>query len=161
MPLNASARLVAVGVSSAWLMLAKMPRSSRYLQHFLGAHVEFFRQIADRDAFGNRNFARRARRRRGRALDLRSAPLARAHSGANRMQLALAFLEALLHRGPRAGGGLAFVNRLAGLGLWRNLVRRQRRRRPSSRTRARRVARASAVRGAPERAVPGGRSAGT
>ena len=127
MPLNASARLVAVGVSSAWLMLAKMPRSSKIFQHFLGAHVEFFRQIADRDAFGDRDFARRARRRRGSALDLRGAALAGTHARANRMQLALALFKALLHRGPRARGGLALVDRLAGLRLWRSLVRRQQR----------------------------------
>ena len=106
------------------------------LQNFLGAHIEFFRQIADRHAFGNRNFARLARRRRGSALNLRGAALlADAHAGADRMQLALAFFKALLHRGARAGGRLAFVNRFAGLRLWRSLVRRQERSRASAGTR--------------------------
>ena len=111
------------------------PAIQQNFQDFLGAHIELFRQIADRHSFGDRNFARLARRRRGSALNLRAAPLlADAHAGADRMQLALAFFKALLHRGARAGGRLAFVNRLAGLSLWRRLVRRQKRSGAAART---------------------------
>ena len=104
----------------------KDPAIQQNFQNVLGAHIEFFRQIADRNSFGNRNLARLAWRRRGSALNLRAAALlADAHACADRMQLALAFFKALLHRGARPGGRFAFVNRLAGLGLWRSLVRRQ------------------------------------
>ena len=41
MPLNASARLVAVGVSSAWLMLAKIPRSSKIFRTSLARTSSF------------------------------------------------------------------------------------------------------------------------
>src|SRR6266852_5951660 len=44
-------------------------------QDVLGAHVEFFRQIADRDSLGDRNLAWLARRRRRGALNLRTASL--------------------------------------------------------------------------------------
>src|ERR1019366_1966107 len=104
------------------------------LQDFLGADVEFFREIADRYPFSDRNFAGLARGRSRRALNMRGTPLARTHSSAHRMQFALAFLEALFHRGACAGGRLAFVDRLAGLGPRRNLVRWQRRCGTSSRT---------------------------
>ncbi len=95
-------------------------------QNFLGADVEFFRKIADRHPFGDRNFARLARWRRGRALDVGGAPLAGTHPGAHRMQLALAFLKALLHRGAGARGRLAFIDWLAGLRLRGNFVGRKR-----------------------------------
>src|ERR1700682_4891628 len=95
------------------------------LQDFLRAHIEFFRQIADRHAFGNCNFAWLARRRRGRALNMRGASLSRTHSGANRMQLAFAFFEALLDCGTRARRGLALINWLSRLRLGRHFVRRQ------------------------------------
>ena len=72
MPLKASARLVAVGTSSAWLMLAKMPRSSKVFSNFLGANIQLFRQIANRDAFGDRYCAWLALDRRDR-LDVRGA----------------------------------------------------------------------------------------
>ena len=46
---------------------------------------------------------------------------------ANRVQLALAFLESLLQRRARPRGGLALVDRLAGLRLWRSARRRKHR----------------------------------
>ena len=95
-----------MGTSSAWLMQAKTPRSSKFFQHIFGAHVELFREVADGDAFGNGDFARRARRAAQRAqcaLARRSPTPGRVR---DRVQLAFAFFEALLQRGTRARGGL-------------------------------------------------------
>src|SRR6266853_1568314 len=95
------------------------------LQHFLRADIEFFRQIAHRNAFGDCNFAWLARRRRGCAFDMRGAPLARTHSGADGVQFAFAFFEALLDRGTRPRRGLALIDWLSGLRLGRHFLRGQ------------------------------------
>ena len=90
----------------------------QFLQDVLGAHVQLFREVADGNAFGDGDVARRTRRLRDR-LDARGPALGDAGACANRVQLAFALFESLLQRGTSASRGLAFVNWLAGLRLWR------------------------------------------
>src|SRR5258706_296086 len=108
-------------------------------QDFLRAHIEVFREVADRHAFRNRNFARFAPRRRGSALNMRGTSLARTDSSAHGMQFSLAFFKALFDCGTRTRRGLTFVNRLPGLRLGRHFVRRLGRSRTSSRARTTRT----------------------
>src|SRR5207245_2095753 len=79
---------------------------------------QLFSEFADGDALGDGDFARRTGRLRNR-FDARGAALGDAGTRANGVQLAFAFFKALFESGTGASRGLAFVNWLAGLRLWR------------------------------------------
>src|SRR5882724_1326166 len=95
------------------------------LQKVFGAHVEFFGEFANGDAFGDVDVARRTRL--WRSDDGSSAAVAGAGTLASRMKLALAFHLALVGTWALALCRTARVERLAWLSLGRHLVRRRRR----------------------------------
>ena len=87
------------------------------LQQFLRANVELFGQLANRDSFGDRDFARLALHRRDR-LGLRRPSSACTRAGAHRMEFALTFGISLFdERTAARRGRFARVKRLAGFSL--------------------------------------------
>ncbi len=89
-------RLVDAGENSA---------VEQHFQQFLGADIELFGELADRDAFRDRDFARLALHR-GDRLGLHGASArARTRARAHRMKLALAFGESLLYKRASAACG--------------------------------------------------------
>ncbi len=90
------------------------------LQEFLGAHIQLFGKFANRDAFGDRHFARRTRLRR--RDDRGGGTAARARTLPCRVEFALTFLLALIRNGALALGRLPRVKRLARLGLRRQFL---------------------------------------
>src|SRR5262249_18266249 len=93
------------------------------LEQFLGAHVEFFGEFANGDAFCDLNVARRARLGR---CDDRCSPVSGARPLARWMEFALAFHLPVVRDGTLALRRLTRVKRLAGLGLRRHFVRQRR-----------------------------------
>src|SRR5580692_3284413 len=84
------------------------------LQQFLGANVEFFRQLTNRDSFSDRYFTRLALYWRDR-LGLRRPSCARTRTGPHRMEFAFTLRIALLdERTAARRGRFARVKRLAG-----------------------------------------------
>src|SRR6202795_2674758 len=111
-------------------------------EQFFGAHVEFFGELANGDAFGDGDFAR------GAGLRWRndgSGRAAVAHTWAltSGMELALAFLFALVGNRSLTVRRVARVTRLAGLGLRRKFFRERRRKHAWTTGSARAGARAS------------------
>src|SRR5271168_4530978 len=93
-------------------------------QKILGAHVEFFGEFANGDAFRNGDVARRTRFRRG--DDGGNAAASRARTLARRVQLALALHLAFIGDRALALRRLAGVERLTRLRLGRHFVRHRR-----------------------------------
>ena len=84
------------------------------LQQFLGANVELFCQLANRDSFGDNHFAGLALYWRDR-LGLRRPSCARTRAGTHRMEFAFTFRVTLLdERTAARRGRFARVKRLAG-----------------------------------------------
>src|SRR6202795_2858408 len=94
-------------------------------EQFFGAHVEFFGELANGDAFGDGDFARGAGLRR-RNDGCGGAAIAHAWALTSGMKLALAFLLALVGNGPLALRRLASVKRLAGFSLRRKFFQERR-----------------------------------
>ena len=137
-PLNVSASVVAVGTSSAWLMLANTPRSRSVFKRSFARTSSFSassRMVMPSVIVTSRGGAwfRRRNDRRSRS------PVACSWTLAGRVQLALTLLLPLVHDRSLSLSGLTRIERLAGLRLWRRFVRRQRGQHPgtSRRTRAR------------------------
>src|SRR5205814_10638285 len=93
-------------------------------QKFFCAHIQFFREFANCNSFGNRNVAWSARLRR--SNNGSSSAAIAAGTLARRVKLALAFHLALVGDGPLALRRTARVKRLAGLCLRRHFVRHRR-----------------------------------
>ena len=85
-------------------------------QQILGANVQLFGQLANRDSFGNRNVARLALNRRRGRLGHRRPARTSAGTRPNGMELALSFGESLFDERASAsrGGRLARVQRFSG-----------------------------------------------
>src|SRR6185369_12029942 len=95
------------------------------LQQILCAYVEFFRQLADGNSFGDGDIARRTWFRRRDYRGNGSAATC-ARTLARGVKLALTFHLALVRDGPLALRRFTCVQRLAGLRLWRHFVRQRR-----------------------------------
>src|SRR5581483_1614776 len=100
----------------------KDPLVEKHFKQILGAHVEFFRKLADGDAFRDGDVARGTRLRGGDNGSGAAVSCSRALPG--RMKLAFAFQFALVNDRALALRGFARVQGLSGLGFGRHFVRK-------------------------------------